>query len=131
VLTLKFLFLEWKRCCQWTPCIVWMHHSIAWWIVVNIFLVQRLLLIQEFWSLSFEDRKTYGLDIPKRLHMKGDRGQWKFIIIQCVNICEIVWYQIIGLLRSTYMLYKSNNKWGCQFLSHHNKGTHKLQISTK
>jgi len=57
--------------------------------------------------------------------------EWKFIIIQGVNICETVWYQIIGLLRSTYMLCKSNNKWGCQFLSHHNKGTHKLQISTK
>jgi hypothetical protein len=22
VLTLKVLFLEWKRCCQWSPCIV-------------------------------------------------------------------------------------------------------------
>jgi hypothetical protein len=24
-----------------------------------------------FWSLSFEDRRAYGLDIPRRLHTKG------------------------------------------------------------
>ncbi len=29
------------------------------------------------------------------------------------------------------MFYKSNNKRGCWFLPHDNKGTHKLQISTK
>jgi len=34
--------------------------------------VKTLLLKQEFWSLSFEDYKTYYLDIPRRLHMKGD-----------------------------------------------------------
>jgi hypothetical protein len=33
-----------------------------------------LLLKQKFWSLSFEDHKTYGLDILRRLHMKGDEG---------------------------------------------------------
>ncbi len=33
---------------------------------------KTLLLKQKFWSLSFEDRKTYGLNIPRRLHMKGD-----------------------------------------------------------
>jgi hypothetical protein len=33
------------------------------------------MLKQEFWSLSFEDRKTYGLDILRRLHTKGDRSQ--------------------------------------------------------
>jgi len=35
---------------------------------------KTLLFRQEFWSLSFEDYKTYGLDIPRRLHMKGDEG---------------------------------------------------------
>ncbi len=35
---------------------------------------KTLLLRQKFWSLSFKDHKTYGLDIPRRLHMKGDRG---------------------------------------------------------
>ncbi len=36
---------------------------------------KTLLLRQKFWSLSFENRRTYGLDIPRRLHMKGDDGQ--------------------------------------------------------
>jgi hypothetical protein len=35
------------------------------------FLHENTLLKQEFWNLSFEDHKTYGLDIPRRLHMKG------------------------------------------------------------
>jgi len=30
-----------------------------------------LLLGQEFWNLSFEDHRAYGLDIPRSLHMKG------------------------------------------------------------
>jgi hypothetical protein len=33
---------------------------------------KTLLLRQKFWSLSFKDHKTYGLNIPRRLHMKGD-----------------------------------------------------------
>jgi hypothetical protein len=36
---------------------------------------KALLLKQEFWSLSFEDHITYGVNIPKRLHTKGDRSQ--------------------------------------------------------
>jgi hypothetical protein len=39
--------------------------------------------------LFFENHKTYGLDIPKKLHMKGD-GRWqKFIIVQGLDICKI------------------------------------------
>jgi hypothetical protein len=34
-----------------------------------------LLLRQEFCSLFFDDYKTYGLDILRRLHMRGDRTQ--------------------------------------------------------
>jgi hypothetical protein len=86
---------------------------------------KTLLLRQEFWSLSFEDHRTYGLDIPRRLHMRGNKGQQKFTTIQGVNIYETAWYLIIGLSRSTYMLYKSNNKQGW-FLPHSNKSTHKL-----
>jgi hypothetical protein len=33
---------------------------------------KTLLLKQKFWNLSFENRKTYGLNIPRRLHMRGD-----------------------------------------------------------
>ncbi len=47
-----------------------------------------------------------------------------------VDICKIAWYKIIGVSMSMYVLYKSNNKQGCWFLPHGNKGTHKLQMST-
>jgi hypothetical protein len=30
------------------------------------------LLKEEFWGLSFENHIAYGMDIPRRLHMKGD-----------------------------------------------------------
>ncbi len=48
-----------------------------------------------------------------------------------MDICETTWYKIIGVSMLLYMLYKSNSKRSCQFLPHGNKGTHKLQISTK
>ncbi len=77
-------------------------------------LEKTLLMKQKLWSLSFEDHKTYVLDIPRRLHTKGDERQWKFINIQGLDIYKIVWYQIIGLSKSRYMLYKSS----CWFLPH-------------
>jgi len=46
------------------------------------FLHEKMLLRQEFWSLSFEHYKTYGLYILRRLHTKGDGNQRKFITIQ-------------------------------------------------
>ncbi len=62
------------NCCQHFPC------------------AKTLLLIQEFWNLSFEDHKAYGLDIPRRLHMKGVKNGQKFITIQGLSICETAWY---------------------------------------
>jgi hypothetical protein len=53
---------------------------------------KTLLLRQEFWSLSFEDCKTYGLNIPRRLCTRGDINKQKFIIIQGLNIYETMWY---------------------------------------
>jgi hypothetical protein len=41
------------NCCEYFPC------------------EKTLLLRQKFWSSSFEDHVTYGLDIPRRLHMRG------------------------------------------------------------
>jgi hypothetical protein len=32
---------------------------------------ENTLLKQEFWSLSFEDHRAYGLDIPRWLHTRG------------------------------------------------------------
>jgi hypothetical protein len=90
---------------------------------------KTLLLRQKFWSLSFEDHQTYGLDIPKRLHIRGIQNQQKFIIIQGLYICETSWYQIVGLSKLTYMLYKSDNKQGCRFLPHGNKGTQIMYVN--
>jgi hypothetical protein len=70
------------NCCQHFPC------------------EKTLLLKQEFWNLSFEDRKTYGLDIPRRLHTRKNGRQQKFITIQSLDICETTWYQNIGFSRS-------------------------------
>jgi hypothetical protein len=50
----------------------------------------------------------------------------KNITIQKVDICETTWCKIVGLLILTYMLYKLKSKWGCWFIPHGNKGTHKL-----
>jgi hypothetical protein len=63
--------------------------------------------------------------------MRGVGSGRKFITIQGLDIYEIAWYQIIGLSRLTYMLYKSDNKQGCRFLPHGNKGTYKLHMSTR
>jgi hypothetical protein len=92
---------------------------------------EKMTLIKEFWSLSFEKRKVYGMDIPKRLHVKRDMQQWKLITIQEIDIYEMTWYKIIGLSKSTYMLYKTNPKQGCRFWPHDNKGSHKLRTLTK
>jgi hypothetical protein len=51
-----------------------------------------LLLKLEFWSLSFEDHKAYGLDIPRRLHLMGVESRRIFFTIQGLNICETAWY---------------------------------------
>jgi len=69
-----------------------------------------MFLRQEFWSLSFEDQREYGLDIPRRLHIRGNIKQQKYLTMPCVDICEIFWYKIIGVSRSTYMLHKFDNK---------------------
>jgi hypothetical protein len=61
------------NCCQHFPC-------------------EKTLLKQEFWSLSIEDRRAYGLNIPRWLHTKGVGSRRKFITIQGLNICETTWY---------------------------------------
>jgi hypothetical protein len=58
----------------------------------HFFHAKTLLLRQKFWSLSFEDCRTHGLNIPRRLHMRGDGGWQKFITIQGVDVCETAWY---------------------------------------
>ncbi len=41
-----------------------------------------LLLIENFWGPSFEDYRVYGLNILRRLDMRKDMKQQKFIMIQ-------------------------------------------------
>jgi hypothetical protein len=62
------------------------------------------MLGEDFWGPSFEECRTYGLNIPKRLDMKRNMKQQKIITIQEIDIFETVCYKIIGLLRSKYML---------------------------
>jgi hypothetical protein len=64
-------------CCTWNCCQHFFHEK---------------TLIEEFWGLSFEDCRTYGMDIPRRLHVKRDMKQWKFITIQEIEICETTWW---------------------------------------
>jgi hypothetical protein len=40
---------------------------------------KTLFLRQEYWSLSCEGQKAYGLDNPRRLHIKGDINPQTFI----------------------------------------------------
>jgi hypothetical protein len=69
-----------------------------------------MFLRKEFWGLSFEECKAYGMDIPRRLHVKVDTKQQKFITIYEIDIYEMTWYKIVGLSKSTYMLYKIDSK---------------------
>jgi hypothetical protein len=47
-----------------------------------------MLLREEFWGLFFEERRVYGMDIPRRLHVRANIKQQKFITIQEINIYE-------------------------------------------
>jgi hypothetical protein len=68
------------------------------------------LLREEFYGMSFEEHRTYGMDIPRKFHVKVDISNKKLITIQEINICEMAWYKIIRLSKSTYMLYKVDSK---------------------
>ncbi len=60
-----------------------------------------MLLREEFWGLSFENHKADGMDIPSRLHVRGDMKQQKFITIQEIEICETTWHKIVDFSKST------------------------------
>jgi hypothetical protein len=57
------------------------------------------LLRHEFWNKSFEERTTHMLDIPRRLHRRGDYNHAKFMMLQKSDVCEIAWYKIMGISR--------------------------------
>jgi hypothetical protein len=33
---------------------------------------KNALMKKEFWKMSYQDRKAYGLDIPQQLHLRVD-----------------------------------------------------------
>jgi hypothetical protein len=39
------------------------------------FLHEKMLLKEGIWGLSFEDHRMYGMDIPRRLHVRLDMKQ--------------------------------------------------------
>jgi hypothetical protein len=61
---------------------------------------------KKFWKIFYEDKKVYGLDIPRQLCLKANVKKWKFIIIHGVKDCEKACYNVMGLAQSPYMLYK-------------------------
>ncbi len=60
--------VNYALCCAWNYC---QHFPCE----------KTKLLREEFWGLSSEERKTYGMDIPRRLHVRADMKQQKFIMI--------------------------------------------------
>lgn len=62
---------------------------------------------------------------PKRLHNKPRIKKRKFIIVQEVDIYTIAWYSIVGILRSTYLDHKMDNKCGTKQQVHENSGMKK------
>ncbi len=91
------------NCCQYFP-----HKKTA-------------LMRKEFWKLSYEDQKAYGLDIPWWLHSRIDVKKQNFITIQGFKACEKGLYTVVGLAWSTYMMYKQESLCDCRFLLHGNK----------
>jgi hypothetical protein len=60
----------------------------------------------KFWNKSFEKRSTRMLDIPRRLHGRGNCNCTKFVTFQKRDIWKIAWYKIMGISRSIYKNYK-------------------------
>jgi hypothetical protein len=52
---------------------------------------------------------VHTLDIPKKLHGRGGSCE-KIVIIHERDVCDIAWYKIMGISRSTYMSYKHEKK---------------------
>jgi predicted transcriptional regulator len=76
------------------------------------------ILKHKFWNKSFEERSACMLNILKRLHRRGDCNHAKYVMLQEKDVCEITWYKIMWISRSTYMNYKQESKIGCKILAH-------------
>jgi hypothetical protein len=68
------------------------------------------ILKHKFWNKSFEERFAHTLDIPRRLHQRGDCNHAKFVTLQEKDVCETAWYKIMRDFSSTYMNYKQESK---------------------
>jgi hypothetical protein len=63
------------------------------------------LFRHKFWNKLFKERIAHMMDIPRRLHQRGDCNHAKFMKLQKKDVCEITWYKVMGISRSTYMNY--------------------------
>jgi hypothetical protein len=68
------------------------------------------LFRHEFKNKLFEERTVHTLDIPRRLHRRGDCNRAKFVMLQEKDVSKTTWYKIMGISRSTYMSYKQERK---------------------
>jgi hypothetical protein len=64
------------------------------------------IIKHKFWNKSFEERSAHMLDIPRRLHKKGNCNCAKFLPLQERDVFKTAWYKIMGISRLTYMSYK-------------------------
>jgi hypothetical protein len=96
------------------------------WIVINNFCVKKL----HWWEGNF-GRCLMKIRILMVWTSHNNCKKWKFITIQGVKVCEKVWYKAVGLVWSTYMLFKRESPLRCRFLQHGNKGTKKQHCATR
>jgi hypothetical protein len=80
------------------------------------------ILKHKFWNKLSKERYAHILDIPRRLHQKGNYNHAEFGTFQKRDVCKTTWYKIMGISRSIYMNYKQENKRGCRILPYQNKG---------
>jgi len=109
-LTLRVPFLELKKWCQKSLCTMWVWQSVAPWIVVNISSWKDLVVERRVFKFVIWRPQNLWFRYSKKVAYGGIGSGLKFTTIQGLDICEIAWYYIIGLSKSTYMLYKLDSK---------------------
>jgi hypothetical protein len=82
-----------KRCCQWSPCIMWVHQSIVRWIAINTFFVKNLvvetrileLILWRLQSIWFRYSKKVAYERRQRTmkvyHYSRCRHLWNCLIL--------------------------------------------------
>jgi hypothetical protein len=73
------------------------------------------------------------LDVHRQIHLDAHGNE--MITLECVDVCPVVWYTIMGVSRATYYRWKVNANNGLRAEHHGNIGTvkprsHTLQATT-